>query len=1225
MREEQRMNGALMGLTIGYQVLFGKIAAHRFPIKPVHRASLACVLVWIMAIALPVVSKAAVPTVGIYQLSSTGELTGAPCPYPFTTLGEAMECIAATLKPEYTIAGLYEIDANYWDVQLQTLQSPPFNHIFIQGQAANITSFGTNRGPCIPDCPGQAGPSPQVGNPITLVTGNKYLGEAADFNAAGPMGLNFSRYYNSQYDPLRSDQTLGPGWLHSYSRRLDLRTYSGTMNGGAGYIVARIRRPEGKTFTFSLSGATWYPESYVPYTLESIAGGKFKLTTDQADEVEVYDSTGKLESVENRYGVKVTLAYGANSQVSTVTDHFGRTLSFIYNAQNRIQTLTDPANGQYQFTYDANGNLETVTFPDLTVRRYHYENGAYLHALTGITDENTARFSTYTYYGDGRAETSQHAGGADYVRVQYGIGGPNNLITDALGYVTDRRPIAVQSLIRISTQNETQSCATPGTRYMAATYDSNGYIQSRTDSSCRVSNFAHDTRGLQTQRVEAVGTAVQRTISTEWHPTFRLVKRLAEPKRLTSYVFNGEGSNCGPGGASTPAGLICSKTIQATTDGNGSQGFGATLTGTPRSWTYTYNAEGQVLTEDGPRTDVADVTAFTYHASNGTCPSTLPGASTTGCRGQVNTITNALTHVTTIDEYNAHGQPLRITDPNGLVTTLAYDARQRITSRNVGGELTAYEYWPTGLLKKVTNPDASFLQYTYDDAHRLTQIEDSLGNKIAYTLDAMGNRTREDVKEPLGATLQTLSREYNNLNRLMKLIGGTTPLTQITQYGHDNQGNVTTIDGPLAGAVDLTTNTYDALNRLTRITSPVTIGGTPTNAVTEFSLDGIDQVTKVKDPRNLETNYTIDGLGNRTLLASPDTGNTTSTYDAAGNLLTQTDAKGQLTSYTHDALNRVSTITYQGTVVHTYQYDQGAFGKGRLTKIIEPNSTTDLVYDIKGRLVSESRTINAIAHVTSYGYDGFGRMNSITYPGGRQVNYTLDSQGRVQQITTSKGGAPQVVVSNVQYRPFGPVFQFNFGNGQAYTRGFDMDGRIALYTLGVMSVGVSYDDASRITKLAASGQSDRLYEYDELDRLTRLTYGPTIENLYYDVVGNRTRKSVGLASNDYQYEPTSNRLASITGTPPLTYIHDSNGAVTNNGVNTFGYDTRGRMSSAISSIGTSTYQVNSVGQRIRKTNVLGDTVYHYDAQGRLIAEGSPTGTIQKEYIHLGNTPVAVIQ
>jgi YD repeat-containing protein len=60
-----------------------------------------------------------------------------------------------------------------------------------------------------------------------------------------------------------------------------------------------------------------------------------------------------------------------------------------------------------------------------------------------------------------------------------------------------------------------------------------------------------------------------------------------------------------------------------------------------------------VLTVNGPRTDVADITTYTYDN-----------------QGNLATITNALGHVTRITQYDAHGHPLRIEDPNGLVTTL---------------------------------------------------------------------------------------------------------------------------------------------------------------------------------------------------------------------------------------------------------------------------------------------------------------------------------------------------------------------------------------------------------------------------------------------------------------------------------------------------------------------------------------------------------------------------
>ena len=58
--------------------------------------------------------------------------------------------------------------------------------------------------------------------------------------------------------------------------------------------------------------------------------------------------------------------------------------------------------------------------------------------------------------------------------------------------------------------------------------------------------------------------------------------------------------------------------------------------------------------------------------------------------------------------------------------------------------ITTYDYDKVGQLKKVTEPDASWVAYSYDAAHRLTDVADSWGNSVHYTLDAMGNRTAED-------------------------------------------------------------------------------------------------------------------------------------------------------------------------------------------------------------------------------------------------------------------------------------------------------------------------------------------------------------------------------------------------------------------------------------------------------------------------------------------------
>jgi len=139
------------------------------------------------------------------------------------------------------------------------------------------------------------------------------------------------------------------------------------------------------------------------------------------------------------------------------------------------------------------------------------------------------------------------------------------------------------------------------------------------------------------------------------------------------------------------------------------------------------------------------------------------------------TVSNALGHTVSFDNYDGDGRPQEITDGNGVKTVLAYDARGRLLSRTVGGETTAYGYDPVGQLISVTRPDGSSLSYSYDAAHRLTQVQDNLGNRVAYTLDAMGNRINEQVFDPAQVLARTRAREYNALNRLSKDIGAPIP------------------------------------------------------------------------------------------------------------------------------------------------------------------------------------------------------------------------------------------------------------------------------------------------------------------------------------------------------------------------------------------------------------------------------------------------------------------
>jgi len=229
-----------------------------------------------------------------------------------------------------------------------------------------------------------------------------------------------------------------------------------------------------------------------------------------------------------------------------------------------------------------------------------------------------------------------------------------------------------------------------------------------------------------------------------------------------------------------PPAVLCKKVEQATTDATGAAGFNAIATGSPRVWTYTYNQRGQVLTGTGPRGNLAasdpnyapSTTTYQYYATTDTAHNPPYYQ-----LGDLQSVTDALGHVTQYAQYDGNGRLLQSIDPNGTTTTNTYFPRGWLQTRTVTpsgsstSQTTTYAYDGVGQIKTATQPDNSQVNYTYDAAHRLTTITDSAGDSINYTLDAMGNRTTEQVKDPAGNLARQVSRVYDALNRLQTITG----------------------------------------------------------------------------------------------------------------------------------------------------------------------------------------------------------------------------------------------------------------------------------------------------------------------------------------------------------------------------------------------------------------------------------------------------------------------
>ena len=809
--------------------------------------------------------------------------------------------------------------------------------------------------------------------------------QVSDYETAGPNKLTFTRYYNSMADTTTFATALGNNWRSTYDRYLRIVSTSS--------ITAE--RANGRALSFTLKGSAWTTDSDVDLKLTQ-TGSTWTLT-DSDDTVETYtqdsgsSNEALLTSIQLRNGYTQQLQYNGTNQLLSVTDSYSRSLSLTYQS-GLLQMLTTPDGLVLTYGYSSSGvttgkldQLASVTYSTApqTSQSYLYENSALPFALTGLVDENGNRFTTWTYDTKGRALSSQHAGGADLTTVVYNDSDGSRTVTNALGLQTVYKFTTLQGVPKI-TEIDRLPSSTTAAATLKITYDSNGYIASQTDWNGNLTTYVNDVHGQPVNITEASGGAQARATAITYHATFHLPLTITTPGLTTTLTYDTSGETL-------------TKTLTDTTTTTTPY----STQGTARTWTYTW-ANSLPASVQGPRTDVKELTKFTYDSS-----------------GALTATTNALNQVTKITQHSPGGLPQTIVDPNGVATTLSYDARLRLVTRTIavaaGTLTTSYSYDPVGNLLTTTLPDGSSLTNSYDTGHRLTGIIDLLNDSTAFTLDAMGDQTQTQLSDATGAMQRQRSASFDALGRKVQVTGGA---GQTTVWTYDGVGNALSITDPLQF---MTQQAFDHLNRRTTITDPA-------KGVTAIAYDTHDRPLQVTDSNGGVTTYVYDGFGDVIQQISPDTGTTTYHYDLAGNLTQSVDASGQYLNRVYDALDRILTTTYPGDAAENiaYSYDQSGrgFGISRLTGVTDAAGTLSFSYDERGNVLSEVRNITAKASLnTAYAYDAASRISSITYPSGWSVNYTRDNMGRIMAASATAPGAttPQPILAAIRYLPFGPV------------------------------------------------------------------------------------------------------------------------------------------------------------------------------------------------------------
>lgn len=960
-------------------------------------------------------------------------------------------------------------------------------------------------------------------------------------------------------------------------------------------------------------------------SLDQMPDGSWQLTESNGD-ISTFIG-GRLTAVRTPGAPErdITLVYSNDGKLAKALDGNGRVLVFSYDRWDRLANISLPDGNVFTYGYDAQDNLISVSSAS-GIKQYHYgEAGLATNGdpglLTGITYEDGTRYANFGYDIHGRVVLSTLLNNAgqpvDTTRVYYNAGNAAQ-VTTANGtvrsytYTNDfyRKPIS------ITDDGGTTSFS----------YDGYSQLIGQTNAAGTHTSYSY-ANGQLTRTVSAQGTSSQRTEDVVWdllvhRPTSR--RTLDASNTLvaqTDWTYNTRGQI-----------LSVTRTDPAS---------GAART-TSNTWCEQADVDsglcprvGLLKAVDGPRTDVADTTTYSYYASDDPACATAP----TTCahrKGDLWEVTNALGQVTETLAYDGAGRPLTVKDANGVITDFAYDARGHLILRklrgnaNAAARLTRIAYWPTGQVKKVTQPDGSYTLFRYDAAQRLTGIDDSAGNRIRYTLDNAGNRIKEDTRDPSGALTRQLSRVYDTLGRMQ---------SQSDAYGHAN-GYTYDANGNAASTTDAlgrqTSNAYDPLGRLLA-TLQDTAG---IAASTQFEYDAQDNLTRVTDPNGLHTDYSYNALGDLLQLQSPDTGITQYTYDAAGNRSSQTDARGKTQTYSYDALNRLIQITGP---TRKYFYDSAnasvcpageRSNKGRLSGFNDPSGSTRYCHNRFGDLTRKVQTTNGMPLVTAYGYDSAGRLATTTYPDGAVLDAVYDGNGQVLELgITPSGGTRQTVIAGITYAPFGPATGWQYGNGRILLRNLNRNYQPETLwdaDVGGLSLRYGFDAVGNLTTLQQANQNTTLaqYGYDGLNRLTQVMDGPTgtpIETYGYDAAGNRTSLLNAGVTTAYSYPIDSHRLSSVGG-QNRTYDAGGNTLTIGGNGRRFVYDNSGRMTQVkAGGIVMRQYQYNAKGEQTRAYLDADSTYFVHDEAGHLLGEYDSNGTPKQQILWFGDLPVGVLQ
>lgn len=588
-------------------------------------------------------------------------------------------------------------------------------------------------------------------------------------------------------------------------------------------------------------------------------------------------------------------------------------------------------------------------------------------------------------------------------------------------------------------------------------------------------------------------------------------------------------------------------------------------------------------------------TTFLWDSQGRPARTTLPEGNYTewtyGVRGNVTQVAHAekpvtgepdLPNVVTSASYPVScanirtcNQPETTTDERGYVTEYTYDATH-------GGLLTVTQPAPSlGAARPQTRTNYSPLYAWYKNTGgTITQAPTPVWRATGVSTCAAGTipacvGTTNEVKTTVAFGASGVA---NNLLPTAATSGdGTGALAATTAMTYTPNGDVETVDGPLAGAGDLTRYRYDVGRQLVGIIGPDPDGGGPLlHRAQRLTYNADGQVTVTEQG-------TVTSQSDVAWTAfSPLHAFETAYDEIARPIRSVAGASGtvhSLRQISYDAAHREDCVAVRMNPA-TFNAPPASACTPATTGGFGPDRIVRNIWDAADQLTGITSAYGLPEEITetaTYTPNGLpaslvdGRGN-VSIP----VYDRFDRLSRLRYPNPTGGGTSTSDYEEYTYDPASNVTLFRNRSGQNFTIGYDGLDRAVNYTPPDYDQRViAYDNLGRPLSLVTMGPFvwNLQWTWDALGRqLTEQQWLGTMTS-QYDLAGRRTQlKWPDGYYVDYEYDlydslTTVRENGATTGLGALaTYAYDNRGlrtgAVRGNGVpTTWGYDAISRLTS----------------------------------------------------------------